>query len=74
MKIINECLIHSTKTDWKFQILYHCGRDKSIRGRGRVSEMAFHSGNTVKKQGRACCLSGKRVGNWKRTAKIKKVY
>lgn len=74
LKIINECLIHSKKTDWKFEngILYHCSKDKSIGG--RVSEMAFHSGNTVKKQGRACCLSGKRVGNRKRTAKMKKVY
>lgn len=59
MEIVNECLIHSKKTDWK--ILYQCGKDKSIGG--GVSEMAFHSGNTVKKQGRACCLSGR--GGWK---------
>lgn len=71
MEIVNECLIHSKKTDWK--ILYQCGKDKSIGG-GGVSEMAFHSGNTVKKQGRVCCLSGRGVGNWKRTAKMKEVY
>lgn len=32
LKIINECLIHSKKTDWKFEngVLYHCSKDKSI--------------------------------------------
>lgn len=34
LKIINECLIISKKTDWKFEngILYHCSKDKSIGG------------------------------------------
>lgn len=35
LKIINECLIHSKKTDWKFEngTLYHSSKDKSIGGK-----------------------------------------
>lgn len=57
LKIINECLIHSKKTDWKFEngILYHCSKDKSIGVGGSRKGIPLRKHSQEAGGGRAVC-------------------